>query len=181
MAIVAKDINQIILGAGEVYMYKVEGTVTEVPNDETIETEEHNVGHCSGGFSIEYKPTKYEVKNQYGRIVKSFITEEAVSCKTGILSWNLDNLALLSTGVVTSSSGKKTLTIGGGGALNTVLVRFVHTKDDGKKIRFTMFGQGGSGFALDFSTTELTVDAELTAVEKKAKFLCSIEEEVATE
>lgn len=53
------DNQEIILGAGEVYMYEVEGALSEVPTAELIETEEHNVGHCSGGFSVDYKPEKY--------------------------------------------------------------------------------------------------------------------------
>lgn len=178
--IMAVNINEIILGAGEVYMYALTPSDVTLPTDVVIETVANNVGHCSGGFSIQYKPTKYDVKNQYGKVVKSFITEENVSCKTGILSWRLENLKLLSTGTVTSTSGKKTFTIGGGtGALSEVLVRFVHTKADGKKLRFTMVGQGGNGFALDFTTTELTVDAELNAIARYTGILCTLEEEVA--
>lgn len=175
----ATNIDEIILGAGEVYLYEFSGT--EIPADETIEAEANNVGHCSGGFSLEYKPEKYDVKNQYGRTVKSFITSEDITAKTGILTWDLAKLALLSTATISTALGKKTLTIGGGGSLKTVLLRFVHTKSDGKKIRFTMIGQGGTGFALEFSTAELTIDAEITAVEKIKGFLASIEEEVATE
>ncbi|MDM0720057.1 hypothetical protein QTH81_17550, partial [Clostridium perfringens] len=73
-----------------------EFTGETIPDDATIETEEHNVGHCNSGFSIDYKPKKYDVKNQYGRIVKSFITDEELTCKTGIISWDLNKLALLS-------------------------------------------------------------------------------------
>ena len=64
-------------------MYMYEFTGTEIPEHATIETEEHDVGHCSSGFTVNYKPTKYDVKNQYGQIVKSAITEEAISAKTG--------------------------------------------------------------------------------------------------
>ena len=171
-----KNKDEIILGAGEVYIYEFDGA--EIPDHETIETTEHNVGHCSGGFSVEYKPEKYDVKNQYGRTVKSFIINEEVTAKTGILSWDLDKLALLSTAKIETTSGKKTLTIGAGGSLKTALLRFVHTKADGKKLRFTMVGQGGTGFSLDFNDKELTIDAELTAVEKISNFLASIEEEI---
>ena len=90
--------DEILLGACDVYMYEFTGT--ELPEHNTIETPENNVGHCSGGFTVNYKPTKYDVKNQYGQIVKSAVTEEEVSAKTGILSWNLKNLALFSTAVL---------------------------------------------------------------------------------
>lgn len=176
-----QDKNEIILGAGEVFMYEFAGAA--VPEDSVIETEVYNVGHCSGGFVINYKPEKYDVKNQYGKIVKSFITKEEVTAKTGILSWDLKRLELLSTAKITEDSVKKVrkLTFGGGGALKTVLLRFVHTKSNGKKIRFTMIGQGGNGFSLEFGEKELTVDSEISAIEYVKNFLASFEEEMDVE
>ena len=162
-----KNNDEILIGACDVYMYEFTGT--EIPEHATIETEEHDVGHCSSGFTVNYKPTKYDVKNQYGQIVKSAITEEAISAKTGVLSWNLANMSLLSTGVYTEDKeGKKKDLIftGDGKALKTVLLRAVHTKENGKKIRFTMIGQGGSGFAIAWENKEVTIDAELTAIKK---------------
>lgn len=174
--------DEILLGACDVYMYEFTGA--ELPEHATIETKENNVGHCSGGFTVNYKPTKYDVKNQYGQIVKSAVTEEEVSAKTGILSWNLKNLALFSTAVLTEDKEQKKRTLvftGEGKALRTVLLRAVHTKENGKKIRFTMIGQGGSGFAIAWENKEVTVDAELTAVKKIDKFLASFEEEMTDE
>lgn len=177
----SKDKNEILLGAGEVYMYEFMGDT--IPENNVIETEDHNVGHTSGGASIDYKPKKYDVKNSYGKIVKSFITEEEITFKTGLLTWILENVALLSTAKITTDSVKKTktLTFGGGGALKNVLIRFVHTKDNDKKIRFTMIGQGGNGFSLKFEDKEVTVDAEITAIEYIKNFLASFEEELTDE
>ena len=78
------DINEILIGACDVYMYEFTGS--EVPESVEIETDEHNVGHCSSGFTVDYKPTKHDVKNQYGQIVNSAATEEAISEKTGELT-----------------------------------------------------------------------------------------------
>lgn len=177
----SKENNEIVLGAGEVFMYEFNGT--EMPKHEEIEIEAHNVGHCSGGFSIDYKPEKYDVKNQYGKIVRSFTTKEEITAKTGILTWSLENLSLLSTAKFVADKVKKirTLKFGGGGALKTVLLRFVHTKENGKKIRFTMIGQGGNGFALEFGEKELTVDSEITAIEYIKNFLAEFEEELTDE
>lgn len=88
--------DEILLGAGELYLSIFTGT--ELPTDAEIETEVNNVGHCSGGFTVNYKPTKYDVLNQYEKVVKSFITKEEISAKTGLLTWNLKNLEMLSTG-----------------------------------------------------------------------------------
>lgn len=176
------DKNEILLGAGEVYMYEFSGE--EIPEDATIETPEHNVGHCVGGFSVDYKPTKYDVENQYGETVKSFITKEEVTAKAGILTWDMNNLALLSTGEYGVDKVKKMRTIeftGQGRGLKTVLLRFRHEKENGKYVRFTMIGQGGSGFSLSFENKELSLDAEITAIKKLDGFLAKFEEELTDE
>ncbi|MGI6349881.1 MAG: hypothetical protein ACOXZ0_08255 [Eubacteriales bacterium] len=174
----ADNRNDIILGAGELYLYEYTGST--IPTDAEIETEERNVGHCSGGFVVDYTPEKYDVKNQYGKTVKSFITSEQVEAKTGILTWDLTKLGLLSTAKfrTDTANNKKTLTFGGGGALKTVLLRFVHVKEDGRKLRFTMIGQGGNGFSIEFGQTELVVDAAITAIEYIKNFLAIFEEEL---
>lgn len=175
--------DEVIMGAGEVYMYEFTGDA--VPEDSIIETLEHNVGHCSGGFSIDYKPEKYDVVNSFGKTVKSFITKEEITAKTGILSWDLERIALLSAAryvVDTTKKVRKLLFGGEDKSLKTVLLRFVHIKDNGKKIRFTMIGQGGNGFALEFSgEKEVTVDAEITAIEYVKNFLAEFEEELTDE
>lgn len=175
--------DEIILGAGEVYMMEFTGAA--LPEDAEIEKVDNNVGHCSGGFTVNYKPTKYDVVNQYQKTVKSFVTKEEVTAKTGVLTWQLKNLAKLSTGEYTEDKVKKVRTLtftGKGKSLMTVLFRFVHEKENGKKVRFTMIGQGGAGFALEFtSEKELTIDAELAAINKIDGFLAKFEEELTDE
>ena len=178
----ANNKDEILLGAGEVYMYRFDGDA--IPTDAEIETEEHNVGHCSTGFTIDYKPTKYDVQNQYEKVVKSFITKEEITAKTGILTWRLSNMSLLSTGEYTEDGDKKVRKLvftGKGKSIATVMLRFVHTKENGKKIRFTMIGQGGSGFAIAFEGKEVTIDAEISAISKVDGFLASFEEELTDE
>lgn len=174
--------DEIIMGAGEVYMYEFSGKA--IPAHEEIETDAHNVGHCSGGFSIEYKPEKYDIINSYGKTVKSFITKEEVTAKTGILTWDLERLEMLSAAslIVDPKTKVRKLIFGGGSNLKTVLIRFVHTKENGRKIRFTMIGQGGNGFALEYSgDKELVIDAELNAIEHVKNFLAEFEEELTDE
>lgn len=174
--------DEILLGAGELYLSIFDGT--EIPEDSVLEVETNNVGHCSGGFTVNYKPTKYDVLNQYEHVVKSFITKEEISAKTGLLTWKLKNLEMLSTGEYAEDGTKKTRSLtftGKGKALRTVLLRFVHTKENGKKIRFTMIGQGGSGFAMEFANKEVTVDAEIAAIKKLDGFLAKFEEELTDE
>lgn len=173
--------DEIIFGAADVYMYEFSGD--GIPEDTEIETEEHMVGHTSGGASVEYKPTKYDVENSYGKTVRSYITKEEITAKTGLLSWKLERLALLSTAKFTTNPKKKIrlLEFKGGSALPNVLIRFVHAKENGKKLRFTMIGQGGNGFTIPFETKEATVDAEIKAVEYVRGFLAKFEEELTDE
>lgn len=176
-----KKNEEIIFGAGELYMYEFSGS--EIPEHAIIETDVHNVGHCSGGFSVEYKPDRYDIKNQYGATVKTVIKNEEITAKTGLLTWDLEKLSLLSTAVFSedAAEGTRTLLFKGKGRLRNVLMRFVHEKDDGRKLRFTMIGQGGNGFALEFGENELTVDATLNAISYIKDFLASIEEEIGVE
>lgn len=174
--------KDILIGACDVFMYEFTGT--ELPEVGEIETPEHNVGHCSSGFTVDYKPTRYDINNQYGVTVKSYVTKEEISAKTGIMSWDLEKLSLLSTGeyeIDKEKKVKRVLFTGKGKALKTVLVRAVHEKENGKKLRFTMIGQGGSGFALSFENKEVTIDAELAAIKKVDGFLASFEEELSDE
>lgn len=174
--------EEILMGSGELYMTEFVGT--EIPENEEIETDENNVGHCNSGFSIEYTPELYDVINQYGKIVKRFTIKEDIKVKTGIISWALNKLALLSTARFELDETKKTrrLIFGSRDPLKSVLVRFVHEKDNGKKLRFTTVAQGGNGFALEFNTEkELTIDAQLTAIEKIKNWLAEFEEELTDE
>lgn len=171
-------IDSIVLGAGELYLMTTNDG--NIPDNATIETEANNVGHCSGGATLEYKPETYDVKNQYNRIVKRFIKGEEISFKTGVLTWELELLTRLSTAKFQNDTEAKVkkLTFGAGGALATNIVRFVHVKDNGKKIRLTLIGQAGNGFSLEFSgEKETTIDAEFMAIEKKKGFLAEITEE----
>lgn len=174
--------DEIVMGAGEVFLMIFDGG--EIPTNEEIEVEANNVGHCQGGFSIDYKPEKYDVKNQYNKIVRRFIIGEEITTKTGVLSWDLKRLEMLSTAKYTVDKVKKIrkLVFGGDNPLATVLIRFVHTKENGKKLRWTTIAQGGNGFALEFSgEKELTVDAELASIEKNKGWLGEFEEELTDE
>lgn len=168
--------KSIMLGAGDVYMMPFSGNT--MPEDSVIEAPENNVGDCSGGFKVDYKPKLYDVKNQYGKIVERYVTDEQISAKTGIITWDMKKLEMLSTAKITEDPTKKIrkLTFGtGGGKLPCVLLRFIQ-KNTG--LKFTMVGQGGQGFGLDFGDKETTINAELQGVAKIKDFLAEFEEKM---
>lgn len=168
--------SDITLGAGELFMQAFAGSI---PADAALEVAANNVGHTQGGAVVTYKPDVYDVENSYGQIVKSVITKEEVTLKSGILTWNLDRINSLSTGTVATEGNKKTLTIGGHSALPKMVIRFVHTLDDGRKIRTTLVGVSTNGFELTFQgDKETVIDAEFKAFMAVDGMLLKIEEEL---
>lgn len=171
--------NDVILGAGELYL--LEFTGAKIPGHEVIETPENNVGHTSGGAQFSYTPTVYEVENSYGKVVKRKITKTECKFTSGILTFDPAKIGLLTNATITEEeeSSLSKITFGADNPLKNVMVRFVHTKDDGKKIRLTMIANATNGFNMSFQGGQETViDAELSAVEYLKDFLAEIETEL---
>lgn len=158
------NIETIVLGSGDCYCVEFAG---EVPDDQTIETDENLIGRIQGGASIEYKPTYYTAKDDSGRAQKTIITEEEATFKTGVCTWNGNTLAKLSpTARVTDTEGKRTVKIGGVGNDNgkKYLIRFVHKDPADGDVRVTIVGKNEAGFTLAFAKDKETViDAEFKA------------------
>ena len=91
--------NDIILGAGELYLTEFTGTT--VPEHATIETDVNNVGHTSGGATFTYTPTVYDVENSYGKVVKRKITKTECVFKSGILTFDPEKIGLLTNAKIT--------------------------------------------------------------------------------
>lgn len=171
--------GEILLGGGEVYIMPV-GDLTALPDDSDIEVKEYNVGYCTGGFKITYKPKQTSVYNQYNQLVRTFTTQEDFTAQTGILTWNVDNIASLSNAEIIQNDSEKRVVFTGSGDLEVVILRFVYTKPDGNKIRFTMVGQGGQGFSMDFTDKATSINAEITGIQYFNKFLAEFREEIST-
>ena len=175
----APDTSSILLGSGELFAIAYDPAVG-FPADAAFEHVDNSLGDISGGASLEYKPTEYEVANDAGVVRKRFITKEEVTLKSGILTWNLDNLTKLSPGTLTTVGSVKTLKLGGAKALTAYALRFVHTKADLNKLRVTMVGTAGNGFTLTFDgSKETVVDAEFKALAQALGTLVEIAEEIA--
>ena len=165
----AKEINNaenIILGSGDLYLMKFTGTV---PEDATIETEDNQAGNIKGGATLEYKAESTSVEDDKGRVKKTVTTSEEVTFKTGLITWVKEYIqALVATARVDESSkpGHRVFKIGGLGnaAKDRWLWRFVHTRDDGRKLRVTVTGKNTGTISLAFDPAkESTVDAEIKA------------------
>lgn len=159
--------EEIILGSGDTYICKF--TNNEIPDDATIETDANRAGNTKGGASLEYSISSQSVKDDKGRVKKTIITEENVKFKTGMITWCQEYIqALISTARVdkTTKTGHRIFKIGGlaNQSKDHWLFRFVHTRDDGRKLRVTVTGKNTGSISMAFDPgNATTVDAEITA------------------
>ena len=162
----AEKKHLIRLGSGDLYHMEFTGTL---PEFDVIETEENRLGYIQGGASIEYKPDFYEAKDDKGIVSKEIITEEEAVLKSGILTFDGNSLATLSsTARVTedTTKGTRTLKIGGAGNHNgkKYVIHFVHRDASDGDVRITIVGTNRAGFTLTFNKDKETViDAEFKA------------------
>lgn len=155
--------KRITLGSGKLYCIPFADTLPEVS---TICVEQNLLGHIKGGATLEYAPTFYEAKDDLGYVVKTIVTEETATLKSGILTFDGTTLnKLCDTGRVTEDTQKKTRTLKIGGIGNAQGNKYVicfHHEDavDGD-IWVLIVGQNQAGFTLAFAKdAETVIDAE---------------------
>ena len=158
------DGDKIVLGSGKLYSAVFTG---EVPDNNVLETDNNLLGLIQGGATLEYKPKFYEATDDLGLIKKVVLTEEEVTLKSGIMTWNAKTLQKLSsTSRITEDASKRIVKIGG---LNNqdgkqYVIRFVHKNAIDGDIRVTIVGNNQAGFSLKFAKDkETVVDAEFKA------------------
>lgn len=150
------------LGSGELFYQEYKDVLPEV---DTICAEENRLSYIKGGASIEYTPTFYDVKDDLGKVEKIIITDEEALFKSGLLTWNAETLAVLSsTGRVTEKDGKREIKIGGTGNDNgkSYVFCFHHHDPVDGDIWLLIIGKNQKGFILTFAKdSESIIDAEI--------------------
>ena len=155
------DADSIFLGSGNLM---VKEYTDVMPEYTAFDDEEDLLGRISGGATLEYKGEWYEAKDDTGKVVKTIITEEEATLKSGVITWNGNTLTkLCSTARVTEKDGIRTVKIGGVGNHNgkSYALCFHHIdKADGDCwIVVRAVNQGG--FSLAFvKDKETVIDAE---------------------
>lgn len=158
--------DEIILGSGDLYIVEFTG---EIPEDATIETDANRAGNIKSGATLEYSIESQTVQDDKGRVKKTIVTKETVTFKTGLMTWVKQYMqALVQTARIdeTTKSGHRIYKLGGLANLNKTryLWRFVHTRDDGRKVRITVTGKNTGTISLAFQPeNETVVDSEITA------------------
>ena len=158
--------EEIILGSGDLFVVAFTG---EIPDDATIEKDINRAGNIKGGATLEYSMESQTVQDDKGRVKKTIITKETVLFKTGLITWIKTWIkALVQTARIdeTTKAGHRLFKLGGLSNVNKerYLYRFVHTRDDGRKLRVTVTGKNTGTISLAFQPEDATtVDAESTA------------------
>lgn len=158
--------EEIILGSGDLYIVEFTG---EIPEDTEVEKDDNRAGNIKGGATLEYSIESQTVQDDNGRVKKTVITKETVLFKTGLITWIKKFMqAIIQTARIdeTTKAGHRIYKLGGLANLNKTryLWRFVHTRDDGRKLRITVTGKNTGTISLAFqSENETVVDAEITA------------------
>ena len=155
-----KDV--ITLGSGDLMIKEYTDTM---PSYSDFDATTDLLGHIQGGASIEYKATWYEAKDDTGKVVKTIITEEEATLKSGVITWNGNTLEkLCSTARVTEADGIRTVKIGGVGNHNgkSYALCFHHVDKVDGDVYILIRGVNQAGFSLAFAKDKETViDAEI--------------------
>lgn len=156
-----KDNDTIYLGSGDLMIKEYTDTMPEY-TDFDVETD--LLGRIQGGATIEYSGEWYEAKDDTGKAVKTIITSEEATLKSGVLTWNGKTLAqLCATARVTEEGGKRIVKIGGVGNFNgkSYALCFHHTDKADGDVYIVVKAVNQGGFSLAFTKDKETViDAE---------------------
>lgn len=155
------DADTIYLGSGDLMIKEFTDVI---PSYEDFDVETDLLGRIQGGAIIEYKGTWYDAKDDTGKAVKTIITEEEATLKSGIITWNGKTLTqLCSTARVTEAEGIRTVKIGGVGHHDgkSYALCFHHTDKTDGDVWLVIRGVNQGGFSLAFAKDKETViDAE---------------------
>lgn len=156
-----RDAEVITLGSGNLMIKEYTDTM---PKYSEFKEETDLLGRIQGGATLEYKGTWYDAKDDTGKAVKTIITEEEATLKSGILTWNGKTLEkLCSTARVSDSEGIRTVKIGGVGNHNgkSYALCFHHVDKADGDVYIVIRAVNQGGFALAFAKDKETViDAE---------------------
>lgn len=162
-----RDAEVITLGSGDLMIQEYADTM---PVYSDFDPETDLLGRIKGGATLEYSGEWYTAKDDTGKAVKTIITEEEATLKSGIITWNGKTLEkLCSTARVTDDKTKGIRTVKIGGTANnngkSYALCFHHTDKVDGDVWLVVRAVNQGGFSLAFVKDEETViDAEFTCL-----------------
>lgn len=177
-----RNAEVITLGSGDLMIKEYTDTMPEYTD---FKAESDLLGRIQGGATIEYKGEWYEAKDDTGKVVKTIITEEEATLKSGVITWNGKTLEkLTSTARVTEADGIRTVKIGGVGNHNgkSYALCFHHIDKADGDVWIVIRGVNQAGFSIAFAKDKETViDAEFKCLPQDDEgTLIQYIEEIAT-
>ena len=161
MAEQKRDAQVITLGSGDLMIKEYADTM---PSYDEFKVDTDLLGRIQGGATLEYKGTWYEAKDDTGKVVKTIITDEEATLKSGVLTWNGKTLAkLCSTARVTEENGIRIVKIGGVGNHDgkSYALCFHHIDKVDGDVWLVVRAVNQGGFSIAFAKDKETViDAE---------------------
>lgn len=156
------EADKITLGSGNLLIKEYDGENFPLYSD--FDDEADLLGYIQGGAELAYSGEWYDAKDDLGKVIKTIITEEEATLKSGVVTWNGKTLAqLCSTARVTESAGIRTVKLGGVGNHNgkSYALCFHHTDKVDGDVWVVIRGVNQAGFTLAFAKDKETViDAE---------------------
>lgn len=156
-----RDAEVITLGSGDLMVKEFTDTI---PAYTEFKVDTDLLGRIQGGATLEYKGEWYEAKDDTGKVVKTIITDEEATLKSGIITWNGKTLTkLCATARVTESGGIRTVKIGGADNYDgkSYAFCFHHTDKVDGDIWLVLRAVNQGGISLAFAKDKETViDAE---------------------
>lgn len=145
--------ENITLGSGKAYIMEYNAT-DGMPDPTEICVEGNLLGHIQGGAELTYTAEPHEEKDDLGRVSKIVVTAEEAILKLGLLTWNGETLQkLVDRCAVTTTSGKRTVKIGGAGNAQGKdwVVCFAHEDAKDGNLWVLIRGTNTAGFTLTFA------------------------------
>lgn len=124
--------QEILFGTGDLYIVDVDENGSEV---------ETKVGESNGEAALNIEYDTHDVRGgAKHQLLKVFQTNETINFNAGIVTYSLKTISefIASRYIEDTEAGTRTLEIGGGFDVKVQKLRFVHTKEDGKKITMNM-------------------------------------------
>lgn len=162
MSDLKRDAEVITLGSGDLMIKGYEGDTMPLYSAFDVETD--LLGRIKGGCTLEYSGEWYEAKDDTGKVVKTIITDESATLRSGIMTWNGKTLErLCATARVTESGGIRTVKLGGVGNYNgkSYALCFHHVDKVDGDVWVVVRAVNQGGFSLAFAKdAETVIDAE---------------------
>jgi hypothetical protein len=156
MNFITNGTEDVVMGSGDLYGMPTKGIVDLFTLTTTEEEKLVYLGFIEANAILKAAVEKSKIKAANGGDIGSIVKSKTVTFKTGIMSWNLDNIAKLLTGSdyeTEEITGKTTFTYAHEDQSPNVYLRFVSTDDTAKKkITINMFScSSNSELSFDFN------------------------------